>query len=204
MARAAIDDRTFGNGDHGRAAAAFDDRIGVHIGFQDAVRVGKLDPHAGRARFLVEHGVDEADFAGEGPAGIAARCHRDRLAGRDQTEVALGHVGQHPDHGEIGNAEQNIARLRLHALDHIVLDDKTVARRGPGHGQRALPALFNLRDDFVRNAKIFQPLARPAVLRQAARVTKAKIGDVLGGGGGQSGSCRRASWARPYGRGCRL
>ncbi len=85
LVRAAIDHSTFGNGDYRRPTAAFDDGIRVHVGPQDAIRVGKLDADAGGARILVEHGVDEADFACESAAGIGARGDGDGLALLDQT-----------------------------------------------------------------------------------------------------------------------
>ena len=123
---------------------------------------------------LFSTGIDEADRSGEGAVGIAARRDRHLLAGGDQTEIAFGDIGQHPDDGKIGDAEQNVASFRLHAFDDIVFDDVAVTRRGPGDGQRAFAAALDVLDDLVRDAEVLKTLPCAPVCWQAARVPQAR------------------------------
>ena len=196
LARTAVDDRVFRDGDNGLLAAAFDHDIGIHVRAQDRVGIGELDAHARRPRLLVQHRIDEADLPGKGAVGIAARRDHHLLAGGDQTEIAFGHVGQHPDHRKIGDAEQHVARLRLHAFDDIVLGDVAVARRGPYDGQRAFPGAFDVFDDLFGNAEVFKALAGATVWRQAADVHASQDRSHIGPPPRTRSSYRRASRAR--------
>ncbi len=67
-----------------------------------------------------------------------------------------------------------------------MLDHEAVAGGGPGDSQRALAGFCDFGDYGVRNAQIFEPLARAAILGEPARIGKVEIGDVLGGSRRQS------------------
>ena len=160
LPRAAVDDGAFGDGHDRLIGAGGDIDIGIHVRQQREIRIGQLDAHAYRARFLHQVRVDHRDLAVEDAARMGARRHLDRLARLQRADVALGDIGHHPNHRVIGDAEQNIAGLEALAVDGIALEDHAVARRRPVDGIGNLPVALDLFDELLRNTEVEQAPAR--------------------------------------------
>ena len=98
---AAIDHGGVGDGQHWLVAARGDLDVRIHVRQKHAVRIRQFHPEAGGARFLVDGGVDEPDAPFE-CLRRTARLDRDGLPDGDRGQVVFGDVGEHPDHGDIG------------------------------------------------------------------------------------------------------
>ena len=79
LARAAVDDGAFRDGDNGLLGAGGNVHIGIHVRQQREVRIGQLDAHAHRARFFHQVWIDDGHLAGEDATRMGARRHLDRL-----------------------------------------------------------------------------------------------------------------------------
>jgi hypothetical protein len=86
------------------------------------------------------------------------------LSIRDLHQRCLRHLGDDPDAGQIGDAEECFSRLCLHAFNRHALEDHTRAR-GHDRNTDSRSALFrDTVDHLIRNAEVFQPLTAPRPL----------------------------------------
>ena len=86
--------------------------------------------------------------------------HGRRHADLDLADIGLGHLGDHPDAGVIGNAEQLVAGHDALALDDFLLDDVAGRGRSPVDGARVGQGLPHLVDAAVGHVEIAQFLHR--------------------------------------------
>src|SRR3981081_555204 len=183
LATAGIENRALRNSQPRLRAAGVDLRVHIHVGKQDRIRIGQLDPKTGCPRVSADLRIDHADFADEFAARITSGAHHDRLTDRNGAEVTLRNVDHRPNDGRVRDAKQYVAGLRPHSLDRIALENDAVAWRRPFDGDWNGAALFHGDDGCVGNIEVHQPLPRSAPVSPAAASSPGiDRRDVFGGG----------------------
>ena len=104
--------------------------------------------------------IDQRDFAGERTVRIGARTHGDLLANRNERQITLGNIDDHPDEVVGRDPEQNVARRRPHAVDGVAFHDLTVLRCRPAYISRDFARALNVGNKFLRGIQIFKASAR--------------------------------------------
>ena len=84
-------------------------------------------------------------------------------------DVLLGNVGDDPHGREVGDAEDLLTRLHLHAFNDDLLDDDARNGRGPIDGAGQFRGVANLPDGVLRQPEITQALCGIRVVTGAGR-----------------------------------
>ena len=79
------------------------------------------------------------------------------LAGLDERDLVLVHIGKDPEMGEIGNAVEVHARGDVAAFQHHLLEHDPAQRRFDGHVRPGLARSFELLDLLRRDVPEQQP-----------------------------------------------
>ena len=133
VALAAVDDRAARDHEHGPHAAGGQADIGVHLGFQFEIPVGKDQPDLDVPRRAVQVGVDVIDRAAVDLPRVVGQFHFGRQPRTQPRGVRVVHVGEGPDGGQVGHAVHVHAGRDPHAQFGHPLHDDAFRRRMDGH-----------------------------------------------------------------------
>ncbi len=160
MPVAAINDSAARYGQRGRLRSGRYFHIRIHVGTQDLIRIWQFDSDSSCPRLRHQMRIDQRDFPGENPVGIAAQPDVGHLSDFDQGKIPLGDIGQHPDHFMVCDPEQNITRRRAHAVDGYAFHDLAVLWRRPAHVDRDFPGALDVGNKLLWGIEIFKTPAR--------------------------------------------
>ena len=157
--------------------------LGIHISPQQPVGVRQFDPDARRSRLHIEMRINQRDLPLEGSIWVSPWSHVDLLSRRNQGDVPLGDVSQHPDQGMIDDAKQHVPRRGAHAVNRRPLQDMAVLRRGPcNHTWNAAGAPDHGDGAFVEAEIDEPPLGSLQTLGvDPAATPHVEDGDIFGG-----------------------
>jgi hypothetical protein len=85
----------------------------------------------------------------------------DLLPDFNESQIALGDVGHHPDDLMIDNPEQHVARSCTHAVDCSPLHNLAVLRRRPTRIDRDFAGPLYVGNERIRRTQVLQAPARP-------------------------------------------
>src|SRR5262249_14679664 len=119
--------------------------------------VRQLDAHPRRARLRAQFRIDEGHLALDRLRRISADGDGDASAELDRGQIALGHFGDHPEVGVVGDPIELLARFHSLTLDRSFLDD-VAGGRGPPIERQGILARTDFADMALRDAVIAQAL----------------------------------------------
>ena len=123
-----------------------DDGLDEHAGLEPPVAVRHRHADLHRAGLLVQDRIDERDPPGKPLARIRPGGELDVLPRRDPRKVRLVRVQVDPHLREVGDRVDAHARLDVHPLLCVLVDDDPRGRRVDRQVVRHLAALLDLRD----------------------------------------------------------
>ena len=132
LLRPAVDHGAVGNGDDGLMVDADPEHhVGIHVGLEAAVRVGKLEPYPRRARLRLQVGIDEGDGAFDRLLRISAQGHVGPGSERDRRQIRLRNLRDQPHRGQIDDPVQLLARHHTLSVDDFFVDHRPGDWRWP-------------------------------------------------------------------------